>query len=127
MVRGEDVIINGDGETSRDFCYIANVVQVNLLAATVQSAEPFRRAYNIACGERTTLLQLFEQIRALVAPASSKPPVFRAERAGDVRHSLANIDAARRQLGYEPTDRLASGLQMAKAWYARNAAASIVR
>lgn len=123
LVAGEDIRINGDGRTSRDFCFVANVVQANLLAATAPAAETVDRLYNIACGDANTLLELFDRIRALVAAvkpaAASATPIFGPERVGDVRHSLANIDLAKARLGYRPTHSLAQGLEEAARWYLR--------
>lgn len=121
LVRGEPVFVNGDGETSRDFCYIENVVQANILAACASSPEAVNQAYNIALGERTTLNQLHEMLQdALLAerPALKlQMPVYRDFRAGDVRHSLADIGKAKRLLGYEPTHRIDAGLKLAMNWY----------
>ncbi len=121
MIHNEPVYINGDGETSRDFCYIDNVIQANLLAATSQHAEAANQVYNVAVGDRTTLNQLFEAIRALLAPKyphlADFKPHYRDFRAGDVRHSLADISKARTRLGYEPTHRIGEGLAEAMDWY----------
>lgn len=124
LLRGEPVRINGDGETSRDFCFIANVVQANLLAATTANREALNTAYNIAVGERTTLNALFEALQsALRRGTATLPevnPVYQDFRAGDVRHSLADISKAQRLLGYAPTHRLEQGLELAMDWYRRN-------
>lgn len=124
LLHREQVLINGDGETSRDFCYIANVVQANLLAATSKPAAA-NQAYNVAVGERTTLNELFAALQAGLRrrdPAlPEQRPVHQDFRAGDVRHSLADISKAKRLLGYEPTHRLADGLSLALDWYCRNA------
>jgi UDP-N-acetylglucosamine 4-epimerase len=124
MIHNEPVYINGDGETSRDFCYIDNVIQANLLAATSQHAEAANQVYNVAVGDRTTLNQLFEAIRALLAPRyphlADFKPVYRDFRAGDVRHSLADISKARTRLGYEPTHRIGEGLAEAMDWYVQD-------
>ncbi len=124
MVRNEPVYINGDGETSRDFCYIDNVIQANLLAATSPHAEAANQVYNVAVGDRTTLNQLFEAIRSLLAPKfphlTDSKPVYRDFRAGDVRHSLADISKARMRLGYEPTHRIDEGLAEAMDWYVQD-------
>jgi UDP-N-acetylglucosamine 4-epimerase len=121
MIHNEPVYINGDGETSRDFCYIDNVIQANLLAATSQHAEAANQVYNVAVGDRTTLNQLYEAIRALLAPRfphlASACPVYRDFRAGDVRHSLADISKAQTRLGYAPTHRIDDGLAEAMDWY----------
>jgi UDP-N-acetylglucosamine/UDP-N-acetylgalactosamine 4-epimerase len=124
MMAGEPVWINGDGETSRDFCYIANTVQANLLAATATSDEATNQVYNVAVGDRTTLNDLFEAIRALLAPRfkhlADFKPSYRDFRAGDVRHSLADVTKARTLLGYEPSHRIGEGLQEAMDWYVAN-------
>jgi UDP-N-acetylglucosamine 4-epimerase len=124
MMAGEPVWINGDGETSRDFCYIANTVQANLLAATVTSDEATNQVYNVAVGDRTTLNDLFEAIRVLLAPRfkhlADYKPNYRDFRAGDVRHSLADVTKARTLLGYEPSHRIGEGLQEAMTWYVAN-------
>ena len=122
LIQGDTVQINGDGETSRDFCYIDNVVQANLLAATAADPAAVNQVYNVAVGDRTTLNVLFGQLCTLLG----KPEVrahHRDFRAGDVRHSLADIGKARRLLGYEPTDRIGDGLKKAMAWYVRSLAA----
>lgn len=119
---GEAPVINGDGETSRDFCYIANVVQANLLAAETTRTDAVNRAYNIAAGQRTTLNQLCVKISDRVAAARGTPvppPKYQAERAGDVRHSLADISLARDLLGYAPTHDVDRGLDETAAWYLR--------
>ncbi|MFW5955480.1 MAG: NAD-dependent epimerase/dehydratase family protein [Rhodothermales bacterium] len=119
MLRGEQVVINGDGETSRDFCYIDNVIQANLLAATV--AKPSERIFNVAVGDRTTLNELFEMIGrglTVLEPALQiAPPVYRDFRVGDIRHSQADISRARRHLGYEPQFSVEEGLSQALPWY----------
>lgn len=124
MMAGEPVWINGDGETSRDFCYIANTVQANLLAAMATSDEATNQVYNVAVGDRTTLNDLFEAIRVLLAPRfkhlATFKPSYRDFRAGDVRHSLADVTKARTLLGYEPSHRIGEGLQEAMDWYVAN-------
>jgi UDP-N-acetylglucosamine/UDP-N-acetylgalactosamine 4-epimerase len=124
LLKREPVYINGDGETTRDFCYIANVVQANLLAATAAAPPAANRVYNVAVGERTSLNQLFEALRQRLAPqfpaVREQRPVYREFRAGDVRHSLADIAQAQQRLGYAPTHRLAEGLQTALQWYLKN-------
>jgi UDP-N-acetylglucosamine 4-epimerase len=126
MMAGETVWINGDGETSRDFCYVANAVQVNLQAAMATSDEATNQVYNVAVGDRTTLNELFESIRALLAPRfphlEDFKPRYRDFRAGDVRHSLADISKARTLLGYEPSHRIQAGLRESMDWYVANVA-----
>ncbi|GBE45077.1 UDP-glucose 4-epimerase [bacterium BMS3Bbin11] len=124
LIRGEDTFINGDGETSRDFCYIDNCVQANLLAATVTDESAVDQVYNVAFGQRTTLNELYQMIRERVAaehPAcSSKEPVYRDFRAGDVRHSLADISKSEQLLGYSPEYSVSTGLDEAAKWYLEN-------
>ncbi|MCU7906316.1 MAG: Vi polysaccharide biosynthesis UDP-N-acetylglucosaminuronic acid C-4 epimerase TviC [Candidatus Thiodiazotropha sp. (ex Epidulcina cf. delphinae)] len=121
MIHKEEVLINGDGETSRDFCYIDNAVQANLLAATTDNPDATDQVYNIAVGDRTTLNQLFSKIRDILADdiayLSDISPSYRAFRPGDVRHSLANIEKANRLLGYQPTHNIDQGLAEAMTWY----------
>ena len=121
MLRGEHVVINGDGETSRDFCYVENAVQANLLAATVTESAAVKRVFNVALNERTTFNDLFVRIRdeiARFAPGLvATEPIHADFRAGDVRHSQADISKARRLLGYEPTHALSEGLRAAMPWY----------
>ena len=127
LLRGGEVAINGDGETSRDFCYVANVVQANLLAAATTRTEAVGQVFNVACGDRTTLNQLFRLIRDRVAKvepaAAARAPAYRGFRAGDVRHSLADVGKARALLGYEPTHTVEAGLDCAASWYAQDALA----
>lgn len=121
MIKNEPVWINGDGETSRDFCYVANAVQANLLAATVESEDATNQIYNIAVGDRTTLNELFEAMRSTLEPQFAHlkgyAPVYRDFRAGDVRHSLADISKARTLLGYAPSHRIRQGVVEAMDWY----------
>ncbi len=119
----EPVQINGDGETSRDFCFVENVVQANLLAATTTNPAALNQAYNIAVGDRTTLNELYQLLqdglRKLDPALLKQQPVYADFRAGDVRHSLADISKAKRWLAYEPTHRVADGLALAMEWYCR--------
>ena len=119
MIQGETVRINGDGETSRDFCFIDNAVQVNLLAATAADGDK-DQIYNVACNARTSLNQLFDQIAGELAKldvAYDKSRDYGDFRPGDVRHSLANIGKATRRLGYSPTHSVTEGLAVAMPWY----------
>lgn len=115
------VQINGDGQTSRDFCYVTNVVQANLLAATTERIEAVNQVYNIAVGGQTTLNQLLALITAALRKQQpdlpQQAPVHRDFRPGDVRHSLADIGKAQRLLGYAPAHRISEGLDLAMAWY----------
>jgi UDP-N-acetylglucosamine/UDP-N-acetylgalactosamine 4-epimerase len=127
MLRGETVFINGDGQTSRDFCFVANAVQANLLAATASAPEALNEVYNVAVGDQTTLNELHamlgEQL-SLHRPGLEVPaPVYRDFRAGDVRHSRADIGKARQRLGYVPTHDIRAGMAVVAAWYAARATA----
>lgn len=121
MIKGEPVYINGDGETSRDFCFIENVRQINLLAATCENPDATNQVYNVAVGERTTLNQLYEQLHLNLVSAyphlKDVGPVYRDFRGGDVRHSLADISKASTLLGYQPTHHIGEGLKVAMDWY----------
>ena len=124
LLAGKRCRIHGDGETSRDFCYIDNVVQANILAATSDDPDVTNEVYNVACGDRTTLRQLFAMIRdglsqfdPSIAEADAEYGDFRA---GDVRHSLADISKARARLGYEPAFGVAAGMRQALGWYVAN-------
>lgn len=148
MTRNEPVYINGDGETSRDFSYVDNAVQANLLAATAclpltageglhlnsgppeveglgkrAAPDPTNQVYNVAVGDRTTLNDLYRHLRDNLASQfphlQAAQPVYRDFRAGDVRHSQADVSKAKRLLGYAPTHRLAEGLAEAMGWYVR--------
>lgn len=123
LLRGETVYINGDGETSRDFCYIENTVQANLLAACTVEKAALNQVYNVAVGERTSLNELFMLIReavAVVLPEVVKArPAYNDFRAGDVRHSLADIGKAQHLLGYTPSHTIRSGMEDAAEWYIR--------
>ncbi len=122
---GPAPFLNGDGETSRDFSFIANVVQANLLAATTMDPAAVRTVYNVACGARTTLRVLFELMReeaARLDPASARVNLtHRPARDGDIRHSHANIQRARDLLGYEPTHSIGQGLAESARWYHQEA------
>ena len=123
LIRNQPLRINGDGETSRDFCYIENVVQANILSA-LAGKEAANQVYNVALGERTTLNQLVEMMRALLAErfphVAGHQPQYGEFRGGDVRHSQADISKAAALLGYQPTHRIGEGLKQAMDWYVRN-------
>jgi UDP-N-acetylglucosamine 4-epimerase len=122
LLTGEPCAIYGDGSTSRDFCYVQNVVQANLLAALVPDAEAGPPVVNVACGARTSLLELFATIRRQVASyvpgAGDRTPRLEAPRPGDILHSRASIERARSYLGYQPSHELARGLEETVQWYA---------
>lgn len=121
MLLGDEVAINGDGETSRDFCYIDNAVQANLLAAMTEDSAAVGQVYNVALDDRTTLNRLFEMLRDALATSvpgvRAMTPVYKDFRPGDVRHSQADITKARQRLGYAPTHRLDDGIRAAMPWY----------
>ena len=121
MMTNNPVYINGDGETSRDFCYIDNAVQANILAATADNPDAADQVYNVAVGDRTTLNELFELIRSGLSEQfphlDDYQATYRDFRAGDVRHSLADISKAKKLLGYEPTHRIGEGMEVALDWY----------
>lgn len=123
LLRGETVWINGDGETSRDFCFIDNCVQANILAACAEGPEIAGSVFNVAFGQRTTLEELFYLIRDEAAKfmpdCAEALPSHRDFRAGDVRHSLADISRSRRLLGYDPEYGVRDGLAQAGKWYAK--------
>lgn len=123
MIQGEDVFINGDGETSRDFCFIENTVQANILAATTTHDEARNQVYNVAVGDRTTLNDLFNAIKNALAENQvnySKEPIYRDFRKGDVRHSQASINKIQKLLGYEPQYVISEGVDLAMKWYVKN-------
>lgn len=120
MVSGDALFINGDGETSRDFCFIENVVQMNLLAATSADPAAVNQIYNVAVSGRTTLNQLFEALRKGLKENGvdyGKDPVYREFRAGDVRHSQADISKAQSLLGYVPAYDVTQGISKSMPWY----------
>lgn len=120
----ENVYINGDGETSRDFCYIDNAIQMNLLAATTEDDEALDQVYNVALNDRTSLNQLYqmieERLRKRISELKKKEPIYRDFRSGDVRHSQANISKAEKLLDYQPVYKISKGLDEAMDWYVKN-------
>jgi UDP-N-acetylglucosamine 4-epimerase len=132
LLRGEACVIHGDGETSRDFCYVENAVQANLLAATaarsLSGVEVTGEVYNVAVGDRTTLKELFAAIRGGLAEhrpdLAGVEPEYGDFRAGDVRHSQADVSKARERLGYRPTHDVKQGLAEALAWYVAHASST---
>jgi len=119
MIKGEDVFINGDGETSRDFCFVENAVQANLLAAANMPDEG-SQVFNVAVNARTSLNELFAHLAETLGKNGvqyDKKPVYRDFRSGDVRHSQADISKAHEQLGYTPTHSILEGIEVAMPWY----------
>jgi UDP-N-acetylglucosamine 4-epimerase len=127
LLARQQVEIFGDGQTSRDFCYVDNAVQANLLAALTEEKRAVDQIYNVAVGERTTLAELYVLLRDALAARFPElagiEPVYREFRPGDVRHSHASIDKAAELLGYRPTHRLRGGIEQALTWYVANLSA----
>ncbi|SDX90878.1 NAD-dependent epimerase/dehydratase family protein [Nitrosomonas halophila] len=121
LIRNQPLYINGDGETSRDFCFVENAVQANLLAALTTDAQATNQVYNIAVNARTSLNQLYAMMHDLLIDRfphiSSHQPTYRDFRQGDVRHSQADIGKAHELLGYMPTHRIDQGLKQSMNWY----------
>ena len=122
MINGEDVFINGDGETSRDFCFIENTIQMNILAATAPECAK-DNIYNVAVGDRTSLNDLYSSLKESLIQNHTrieKAPIYREFRIGDVRHSQADISKSQKKLGYEPQFSIQNGVQVAMPWYIAN-------
>lgn len=121
LINNEDIYINGDGETSRDFCYIDNVIQMNLLAGTTENKEAYGEAFNVAVGGQTTLNELYALINSELSNHlkgfQTKEAVYREFREGDIRHSNANISKAQNIVGYSPTHNINKGMKLAIEWY----------
>ena len=121
ILNKEDVFINGDGETSRDFCYIDNTVQINLIAATTDNNDATDQVYNVALNDRTSLNKLYQMIEDRLIQRTKglekKDPIYRNFRAGDVRHSQANITKAQKLLEYQPKYKISEGMDKAMDWY----------
>ena len=121
ILNKEDVYINGDGETSRDFCYVDNAVQANLLAAMTNNDDATDQIYNIALNDKTSLNELHQMIEGSllqrVKGLEKREPIYRDFRPGDVRHSQASIEKAKKLLDYQPKFRLCEGLDEAIGWY----------
>ena len=124
LLSQEDVYINGDGETSRDFCYIENVIQMNLLAGTTENEEAFGEAFNVAVGGQTTLNELYiliqKELKTRIADMGDIQAIYRDFRDGDIRHSNANISKAQKIVGYDPSHTISDGMALAIEWYIKN-------
>lgn len=124
LLSDEEVYINGDGETSRDFTYIDNVIQMNLLAGTTDNPAAFGEAFNVAVGGRNTLNELYgiinQELAQYIEGFKVRPAIYRDFRAGDIRHSNANIAKAQTLVGYAPTHTIEQGMKEAIAWYVKN-------
>jgi len=124
LLTSRDVYINGDGKTSRDFTYIDNVIQMNLLAGTTENQKAFGEAFNVAVGGRNTLNELYalinKELRAHIHDFQTKEPIYRDFRVGDIRHSNADISKAKNFVGYTPTHDIYQGMREAIAWYIEN-------
>lgn len=122
MISGEEIFINGDGETSRDFCFIENAVQANVLAST--AGDPVKNeVYNVAVGDRTTLNELFDELKSALAKNDivyDLDRIYRDFRVGDVKHSQADISKAAEKIGYSPEFRISEGVEIAMPWYIAN-------
>lgn len=120
ILNNEPIFINGDGETSRDFCFVENVVQANVLAATVSSKAQLNQVYNVAAGDQTSLNSLFKMLTTAVSESGisyNKPPIYREFRSGDVRHSLAALEKAVSLLSYSPSYSVSAGIYLVIPWY----------
>jgi len=128
LIAGEDCVVFGDGSASRDFCFVDNVVQANLLAALAPAPQIVEQVFNVACGHSTSLVDLFAMIRAAVAQAQpqaeSAKLLPQAPRPGDIAHSLADIGRVKVRLGYEPSFDVVAGLEQTVRWYIEQAGAT---
>ncbi len=115
-LQGQTCNIFGDGTTSRDFCYVTNVVQANLLAALVDIPEDFQ-AFNVALGDETSLTQLYKYIDQAAADGKNIEPVYKDFRVGDVKHSKADISLIQNKLGFEPSVKVGEGLELVMNWF----------
>ena len=126
LIKNQPLRINGDGETSRDFCFIDNVIQINLLSALADTPEAINQVYNVALSDRTTLNQLYEMMKSLLQQQfphlQNHKPQYVDFRNGDVRHSQADISKSKQLLGYEPSHRIDAGLKQAMDWYVKELA-----
>lgn len=119
VLNNEAPYINGDGEQSRDFTFVSNAVQANLKALLNQNPDAWNQVYNIACGEQHTVNQLFDTLKSFT-PNLTLTPIYRENRIGDVRDSLADISKAKKLLNYQPEITLSGGLKIALDWYKQN-------
>jgi len=120
IIANEEIFINGDGKTSRDFCFVDNAVQANILAATTNNKRALNTIYNVALGDRTSLNELYKILQDLVGKKNTTRHdklVYHDFRDGDVRHSQADITKAHKLLGYRPTDRVLAGLENTVNWH----------
>jgi len=124
LLNNEPVYIYGDGETSRDFCYIDNVIQANLLAASTNNQEALGEVFNVAVSDRTTLNELYtlihDELEAALPNFQRQQVSYQDFREGDIRHSNANISKAKKLLGYEPTHTISNGMHLSIKWYIKN-------
>ncbi len=120
MVKNKQIFINGDGSTSRDFCFIENAIQANILAATTTDKNALNQIYNIAVGERTSLNQLYDELKKIIFKKTAihhDKLLYRDFRDGDVKHSQADIKKAQKLLGYKPAYRVKEGLEKVAIWH----------
>ncbi len=124
IIKNQKVFINGDGKTSRDFCYVENAVQMNILAATSNNKEAVNQVYNVALNDRTSLYELYNMIEERLINKdlglTKKPPIYRDFREGDVRHSEANISKSKELLGYSPKYNISKGLDAYLDWFVKD-------
>lgn len=120
LLKGEPCYINGDGFISRDFCYIENAIEANLKAAVTQNREAFGAMFNVAYGTQTTLHEVYALIKSYLEIKRETHPLYREERPGDVKHSLANIDKAKTILGYCPSYSFREGLKHTVEWFKKS-------
>lgn len=118
LLNAKTAFINGDGSTTRDFTFVENAVQINIKAMCTENAEAFGKVYNVAVGESTSLNELFGYLQEV--SGNNTPPQYREERAGDIKHSLADITLARNLLGYNPQIKTQDGLAVTYKWFAEN-------
>ena len=117
LIERKKVYINGDGKTSRDFCYVKNVVQANLKASLTQNPKAINGIYNVAFGDKTSLNKLFKLIKSELKIESKMQPIYRDFRAGDIRHSHANRSKAKKNIGYKPEYSIKEGIKRTVNWY----------
>jgi UDP-N-acetylglucosamine 4-epimerase len=124
IMKNENVFINGDGKTSRDFCYVENAIQSNLMSATIQNKKAINQVYNVAVGERTNLNKLYKMIKkkliGKIPNLKNKSPIYVNFRSGDIKHSLANINKSKKLLKYKPEYNIINGIDKTIEWYISN-------
>lgn len=127
LLKGEPCYINGDGFNSRDFCYIENAIEANLKAAVTQNPQAFGTVFNVAYGAQTNLYEVYALIKSYLEIQGDTQPLYREERPGDVKHSLANIEKAKTLLGYCPSYSFKEGLKHTVEWFKKSYQDKILR